>query len=141
MSNQYANLTQAFSNYNPLKLSSKSMQPGRVGGCREKKPVVAQGTGQWAFIVHSSYPSSNMQHSAYPPSSSFLPCHGTKEEQRTGSPSKGLLIKTFPLLLQGARHSVYSVMLCPAPSWSYPSLLKWTFIAQLTDNQRKLRES
>lgn len=65
MSNQYANLTQAFSNYNPLKLSSKSMQPGRVGGCSEKNPV-AQPIGQWAFIMHSSYPSSNRKHAGYP---------------------------------------------------------------------------
>lgn len=76
MSNQYANLTQAFSNYNPLKLSSKSMQPGKVGGRREKKPV-AQAIGQWTFvicrtrwtvIIHRSSPSSSMQRAAYPPS-------------------------------------------------------------------------
>lgn len=78
MSNQYANITQAFSNYNPLKLSRKSMQPGRVGRRREKK-AVAQATGQWAFviyrsrwtvIIHRSSPSSSMQREAYPPSSS-----------------------------------------------------------------------
>lgn len=139
MSNQYANLTQAFSNYNPLKLSSKSMQPSRVGGRREKKPV-AQAVGQWTFVIHSS-PSSTMEYSSYPPSSSSLPCHGIKEEQRTGSSSKTLLIRASLLLLLGARHSIYSVMLFPVSSWSHPDLLKWTFIAQLTNNQRKLGES
>lgn len=78
MSNQYANLTQAFSNYNPLKLSSKSMQPGRVGGRSEQNPV-AQPIGQWAFIMHSSYPSSNMKITLC--SSASLPRRGIKEKQ------------------------------------------------------------
>lgn len=93
MSNQYANLTQAFSNYNPLKLSSKSMQPGRVGGRREKDPV-AQPIGQWAFIMHSSHLGSNSKMQITPSSSASLPLQGIKEKHRTVLSAKSLLIKT-----------------------------------------------
>lgn len=112
MSNQYANLTQAFSNYNPLKLSSKSMQPGRVEGRGEKNPV-AQPIGQWAFIMHSSYPSSIMKHADYLLQVCLsLPRHGIKGKQRTALSPKSLLIKTVPSLLQGAQCSAYTVILC-----------------------------